>query len=104
MDQSVHIINTPPGWLKSPPLGAAYLKTFLEKNGIETKVLDLNMALFQLYNLPKSEWLALNDNFERGLFDESERTFTQFFNNIYRRLENSQIIGFSLFKRNAILL
>jgi len=101
MDQSVHIINTPPGWLKSPPLGAAYLKTFLEKNGIETKVLDLNMALFQLYNLPKSEWLALNDNFERGLFDESERTFTQFFNNIYRRLENSQIIGFSLFKRNA---
>lgn len=97
MNNSVHIINTPPGWLKSPPLGAAYLKTFLEKNGIETKVLDLNMALFQLYNFPKTEWLTLNDTFERNLFDESERIFPQFFNNVYKRLEGSGIIGFSLF-------
>jgi radical SAM superfamily enzyme YgiQ (UPF0313 family) len=101
MSESVHIINTPPGWLKSPPLGCAYLKTFLDKNGVETKILDLNAALFQLYNLPKNEWLALNDDFERNLFGESEKTFPQFFDNVYRRLENSQTIGFSLFKRNT---
>jgi len=101
MNESVHIINTPPGWLKSPPLGSAYLKAYLEKNDVDVKVLDINIALFQLYSFPKSDWLTLNETFERNLFDESERIFPQFFNNIYKRLEGSQVIGFSLFKRNA---
>ena len=101
MSSSVYIINTPPGWLKTPPLALAYLKTYLDSKKIDAKVMDLNMALFQLYNFPKGQWLSLNDLFEKDLFKNSEQLFPEFFNNIYKRIENTDVVGFSLFKRNA---
>ncbi len=101
MLKTVYIINCPPGWLKTAPLSLVYLRSYLEANGVDARAIDLNIALFQLFNFSKSQWLNLNDNFERSLFSESENAFSDFFQNVYKRLENADIIGFSLSRRNA---
>lgn len=101
MKQTVHIIQAPPFWLKTPPLALGYIKTYLQNNDVKVKVLDLNIALFQLFLCSKPQWLTLDKEFENKLFLYTEKLFPYFLENVYRCIENSDIIAFSIFKRNA---
>lgn len=42
----IALVMVPPWQTKMPPLGLAYLSSFLRSKGIETKVIDLNVKLF----------------------------------------------------------
>lgn len=101
MIQSVYIIQCPPVWLKTPPLSLIYLKTYLKNQGLEVKTLDLNMAMFQASNLKYQDWLPLNSEFESELFETLNKAFPRLFDFLYRMISLSQVIGFSLLKRNA---
>ena len=101
MSHSVYIINCPPGWLKTPPLSLVYLKTYLQSRGFSVKVLDLNKVFFQLFLIPQKDWLALNNTFENELFSLVERHYSLLIKNICDQLKNSEIVCFSLFKRNS---
>jgi len=100
MKKIIYIIYSPPGWIKTPPLSLAYLKSYLESKNVIVKILDLNIIFFKLLSFQKKEWLSLNKDFERNLFLNSYEKFKGLFLSIYKKLEESDYIGFSLTKRN----
>lgn len=99
-DKIVYIIQSPPFWVKTPPLGLAYLKSYFRNTKTDVKVLDLNLALFQLFSFSKTQWLNLNEEFEQNLFFYTEKIFPYLLDNVYKLLTNADIVGFSIFKRN----
>jgi len=42
----IALIMVPPWWTRMPPLGLAYLDSFLRFHGVETKIVDLNVKFF----------------------------------------------------------
>jgi len=58
----------PPGWEPVPPIGLAYLKSYLEQNGFNTKILDLNVLftekLFVNRENKKEKKTILNNSYE----------------------------------------
>ncbi|MEM7816427.1 MAG: radical SAM protein [Candidatus Aenigmatarchaeota archaeon] len=100
MNKTVYIINCPPSWIKTPPLSLVYLKNYLKNKGVNIKIIDLNILFFKLFNYNKIEWLKLNKNFEQNLFNLVEEKYPFIFENLYKRIEKIEFIGFSLFKRN----
>ncbi|MBP7089023.1 MAG: radical SAM protein [Candidatus Omnitrophica bacterium] len=100
MEDLIYLIQTPPFWLKTPPLSLAYLKTYLQKKGIKTNILDLNMGLFRLSSLPLKRWLTLDDQFEKNLFYFIEKRYPDFLEHLYKKIEPASFVGFSLTKRN----
>jgi len=100
MPELVYIIQTPPFWLKTPPLSLTYLKTYLESKGIAVKILDLNMSLFRKASLSLKSWLALNGKFEEGLFSFTEKQYPGLLAGVYQKIKNTSLVGFSLLKRN----
>jgi len=100
MKELVYIIQAPPFWLKTPPLSLTYLSSFLKKNNIEVKTLDLNKGLFKKAGFNAKEWLRLNKNFEKNLFSFMESKHAAFLENIYKRIKDAKFIGFSLLRRN----
>ena len=100
MNQLVHIIQTPPFWLKTPPLSLIYLKTYLKNQGISVTVSDLNLELFKLMQPSLGQWLSLNKDFETKLFSKVEKQYPQLLNKLCNDIGQTQYIGFSLFKRN----
>lgn len=101
MKETIYIIQTPPFWLKTPPLSLIYLKNYLKTKDIEVKIIDFNIILFKLFSLPVNKWLGLNKEFEEELFFIAEKKFPYIWENFYKKIEDAQFIGFSLFKRNA---
>ena len=101
MSQTVHIIQTPPCWLKTPPLSLVYLKNYLERKDITVQIHDLNHSIYKALDLPLNNWLNLNEEFENSLFSLIEQKAPDILNNLYQRLKDAQYIGISLFKRNA---
>jgi len=101
MKETVCIIQTPPFWLKTPPLSLIYLKVYLKSKDIETEIIDLNHTLFKLFSLPKEEWLNLNKNFEKRLFSAVEKHFPHILENLYKKIDKATFIGLSILKRNA---
>lgn len=101
MKPIVYIIQTPPTWVKTPPLSLAYLKTYLQNKNIDVRIIDLNLAVYQLMNTPMSQWLKLNTIWENELFSNLQKTYPYFFKNLFNLLENADYIGFSISKRNA---
>ena len=59
MSQTVHIIQTPPYWLKTPPLSLVYLKNYLERKGITAQIHDLNHSIYKALDLPLNNWPIL---------------------------------------------
>jgi radical SAM superfamily enzyme YgiQ (UPF0313 family) len=101
MKQLVYIIQTPPFWLKTPPLSLIYLKTHLERQGIAVKISDLNLALFKLTGSSFARWLTLNKDFEENLFSEITSQYPEFLAKFYKDIKEARYIGFSLLGRNA---
>lgn len=100
MEDLIYLIQTPPFWLKTPPLSLVYLKTYLQKKGIKANILDLNMELFRLSSLPLKRWLSLDGQFEKGFFSFTEKRYPDFLESIYKKIEPASFIGFSLTQRN----
>jgi anaerobic magnesium-protoporphyrin IX monomethyl ester cyclase len=100
MKESVYIIQTPPVWLKTPPLSLVYLNNHLNKNNILNKAIDLNLAIFQLCSISPSDWLTLNKDIEEGIFGAIEKVFSPFLEYLYSQIKDVPFVGISLFKRN----
>jgi radical SAM superfamily enzyme YgiQ (UPF0313 family) len=45
-EEHIVLVMTPPWQTKMPPLGMAYLDAFLATHGVKTKIIDLNVELF----------------------------------------------------------
>ncbi|MBU1121937.1 MAG: B12-binding domain-containing radical SAM protein [Candidatus Omnitrophica bacterium] len=101
MKKLVYIIQTPPFWVKTPPLALFYLKKHLEKKGISTGIIDLNHTIFNLGLYTPPQWLGLDETFEKNLFFIIEKKFPSILSNLLSEIKDSQFIGFSLFKRNT---
>ncbi|MDP2924603.1 MAG: radical SAM protein [Candidatus Omnitrophota bacterium] len=101
MEKSVYIIQGAPSWLKTPPLSLVYLKNYLKSKCCRVKIRDLNIEFFKLSNLSTKEWLALNQDFEKNLFKALEKKFNYLLEKLYREIENYELIGLSISKRNA---
>jgi len=100
MKELVYLIQAPPFWLKTLPLSLTFLSSFLVKNNIEVKTLDLNNELFKAGCFKPKEWLRLSRSFENNLFCSTESKCLSFLENIYKTIESAKFIGFSIFKRN----
>ncbi len=99
MKETVHIIQPPPVWLK-PPLSLAFLQSYLKKEKIKSKIIDLNQIIFKALSLNQKRWLTLNKKWEKSLFAIVEKQYPHILKNICREVEKSNFIGFSIFERN----
>lgn len=100
MRKSVYIIQTPPFWLKSPPLSLVYLKSYLKKDNIPTGLIDLNAKISNAFKTTPSQWLSLSEKFENNIFKLTSELHPQILEDTYKKIENSEFIGLPLFKRN----
>lgn len=101
MKPVVYLIQTPPFWLKTPPLSLIYLKTFLENKGIATGIVDLNMLLFKTMQTPLRQWLRLDEDFEHNLFEVACQRHPEVFNRLYEQISQARYVGLSLLRRNT---
>ncbi|MCM8832045.1 MAG: hypothetical protein NC918_07635, partial [Candidatus Omnitrophica bacterium] len=94
------IVQTPPFWLKTPPLSLIYLKTYLLSKNIKVNIIDLNLVFFKLLKFSKNQWLTLDREFEKNLFFIAKKSFPLIFENFYKKIKDVEFIGFSILKRN----
>ncbi|MCM8786571.1 MAG: B12-binding domain-containing radical SAM protein [Candidatus Omnitrophica bacterium] len=94
------IVQTPPFWLKTPPLSLIYLKNYLLSKNIKVTTIDLNFIFFKLLKFTKTQWLNLDREFEKNLFLIAKKNFPFIFENFYKKIKNIEFIGFSILKRN----
>jgi radical SAM superfamily enzyme YgiQ (UPF0313 family) len=64
-------------------------------------MLDLNIILFKILSPSPKEWLILNKDFEENLFYSTEEQFPYLLENIYKKIQNVNFIGFSILKQNV---
>lgn len=102
MEPLVYLINCPPGWIKTPPLGIEYLQKYLEKENVRTRVNDLNITLYRGLKAEKKRWLALDRKFEENLFNYVESKHHYVIQEIMDDIRFVPFIGLSLYKRNSI--
>lgn len=101
MNKLVYLIQTPPNWLKTPPLSLAFLKNYLNNRGQKSEIVDLNIQVFGALGLSLSDWLRLESKFEQELFSLVERKLFFILENLYKTIENAEMVGFSLNQRNT---
>ncbi|MFW6130488.1 MAG: B12-binding domain-containing radical SAM protein [Atribacterota bacterium] len=96
-------IVCPPFWEKLPPLGIAYLKEYLNRNGYESKFCDLNMLIFHLCDENMHlDWTINTEYTTKDFFNYCHRKFPHVFNNLIEWIKKtgSKFIGFSICKSN----
>ena len=101
MPETVHIIQVPPFWLKTPPLSLIYLKNYLKSKKVSVSIHDLNFTLYKHLNFSLNKWLTLDEEFENKLFTIVQEKAPTILENLYSQIQDSQFIGFSLVKRNT---
>ena len=100
MNESVYLIQAPPTWLKTPPLSLIYLASFLRTKDVQAGLIDANAELFKRMHAQPGEWLALNKQFEDGLFGRVERDCPEYLEDLCGRLAAVPLVGFSVCRRN----
>ncbi len=64
MRKKVLLVQAPPWGVYSPPLGVAYLATFLKSSGFLVNVLDLNIEMFRQSTAEiKEKWTTQDFDF-----------------------------------------
>lgn len=96
----VYLIQCPPNFIKTAPLGIEYLYQYL-KNDCRLIVDDINIKVINKLNYSKHKWLSLDENFEINLFDKINKNYPQIIDDILKKAEKADLIGFSLLKRNS---
>ena len=98
--KKIALVIGPPFWLKTPHLGLEYIKNYL-KNKAKVFIFDLNLYFYRLWAMRPKEWLSLNKEFEKNLFDTTKKRFKEELKELTKKLSCYDYVGFSLFKRNA---
>ncbi|MDD5070787.1 MAG: radical SAM protein [Candidatus Omnitrophica bacterium] len=101
MEESIAIINCPASWLNPPPLSLIFLERYLASKGKKTKLIDLNIEIFNLTSNSKKDWLKLNKDFENNIFSNLKKNHNPFLKNFINSLKPYAFIGFSILKRNS---
>ncbi len=100
MKETVYLIQCPPQWTKTPPLGLEYIKSYLKFRNIEVKIIDLNIITYKLLKATRKNWLTLNEDFERNLFSIVKERVPNLLRNLIKEIKKASLIGISLFKQN----
>lgn len=98
--RSVYLLHCPPHWVKTPPLGLAYLDRYLRNAGIDVATCDLNVAACGRLHADKKEWLRLNAAFQNNLYALVQEKHPDLIARLLEEIRNFPVIGFSLFERN----
>jgi len=92
------LINCPPWGVAMPPLGIAYLTTYLKAKNIEVKISDLNLQLYQKADKQQIDFWGLDTinrilpvKIAQDLFYSFEDHITEFI----KGLKDYRLIGFS---------
>jgi radical SAM superfamily enzyme YgiQ (UPF0313 family) len=94
---NILLVKLPPWEVSFPPLGIAYLSAYLEKQGMEAKVLDLNLEIYKNASPEMREAWKNNDYFywqTDKMKSEFEGTISWMVDEILRF--DTAVIGFSL--------
>lgn len=94
---SVLLIKLPPWDINFPPLGIAYLSVYMEKKGIEAKVLDLNLEIYKNVDSSIREaWK--NNNYFYWQTDKLANEFEGVVSWVVEKILsfNATVIGFSM--------
>ena len=106
MDPHVLLLLCPPYWTKLPPLGMAYLASYLHSKKYNVHVRDLNITLFhKVSERLRKRWLVSEDiRFQDSLFDCLLREIPDEIETIVNDVICAQcaIVGFSVFRSNRI--
>ncbi|MFH1854117.1 MAG: B12-binding domain-containing radical SAM protein [Candidatus Omnitrophota bacterium] len=102
MNKKILLAILPPFWPKMPPLGLAYLESFLLTKNIDVGVFDINNAFYNLASPElQKEWLkSCNCFLENNILSIIEENFPVKYNAVLERMLDYDIVGFSCFKSN----
>lgn len=100
MKETVHIIQAPPLWLKTPPLSLAFLKSYLQSKKINTKLINLNQTIFKALSPDPKKWLTLDRMWEKNLFPLIKNNYPYLIEEVCKAVKESTYVGFTLFERN----
>ncbi len=100
MRKIIYLIQCPPQWIKTPPLGLECIRNYLKTKNIETKIIDLNIIAYKLIKATKKDWLSLNKEFGKNLFFIIKENAPSLFNNLIKKIKDAWGVGISLFKHN----
>jgi len=92
------LINCPPWGVVMPPLGVAYLATYLKNHNIEVEVLDLNLQLYKKSAEKEKKLWDLDTINKVKPEDIAQELYNSFFreiNDFILYIESFEIIGFS---------
>jgi len=106
-EKEILLIFSPPWDTEMPPLGIAYLSSYLEEKGFRTDVLDLNIELYrsagrgrkELWEMGQYNHWARPDLFRRVL-DSMEKDVEKVTDLILKK--SPQVIGFSVHGANLL--
>lgn len=98
----LHIL-CPPVWEKLPPLGPAYLMSYLKAKNVDTYFYDLNALLYRVAPIDiKKKWTINPTYIEDSFFQYFFTNNYEYFENILNIIEknNIKVVGFSFFNIN----
>jgi len=105
----VVLVQAPLWGVGVPPLGIALLKSYLKQNGIDSKVMDINIRAFMLrgakykeYWEVKNGWNHVNNPEEMIEFYENYRALFSYYIDEIGALQ-PKIVGLTVYYSNAIL-
>jgi len=105
MNNKILLIQSPPWGIYTPPLGIAYLATFLKNSGYAVDVLDLNI---EIYNDAAKELKEVweNQDFDFWASGEAVKSLNNKLDWIIDKivLFNADVIGFSVTRASAPIL
>lgn len=93
---SILLVKLPPWDYRTPPLGIAYLATFLKSKGMEAKVFDLNIEMYNSESGEKKKGWG-DEDFHWWQSNRSEQKYSVMFEHFSDRILsfNTKTIGFS---------
>jgi len=94
----IMLVSCPPWGVVMPPLGIAYLATYLKSQGKEVEVYDLNLALYKSADSKQKQFWDLNTinriaplKIAENIFKNFDKGIIEFIN----RLASINVVGFS---------
>ncbi|MBI5207465.1 MAG: hypothetical protein HY934_06705 [Candidatus Firestonebacteria bacterium] len=82
-------------WPKMPPLGIAYLESYLRNKGIYVDILDLNNYYYNLAHskLKKSWLISCNKSLEENIISVIQQDYPSQFDNTINKMLQYDVIG-----------
>lgn len=97
------LLQAPPVWAGRPPLGLAYLSSWLRGKKWEVNIIDLNQEIFsEVPDQMRRGWSLPDDSHERGLYSYWRKHSPHALKRIINQIEISEpsLLGLSVFRSN----